>query len=126
MALPLLLAGLQGVGTALNVGSTLYNSNMNAKAIMRQARADAENILEQGRQVVQSQRLITSASGFINTAETSNYQLMLDTEKEAKRQANRIMELAKKQAKATKKGGLFGAIGGLLSGGASAGSYFSK
>ena len=93
---------------------------------MRQARADAENILEQGRQVVQSQRLITSASGFINTAETSNYQLMLDTEKEAKRQANRIMELARKQAKATKKGGLFGAIGGLLSGGASAGSYFLK
>lgn len=126
MALPLLLAGLQGVGTTLNVGSTLYNSNMNAKAIMRQARADAENILEQGRQVVQSQRLITSASDFINTAETSNYQLMLDTEEEAKRQANRIMELAKKQAKATKKGGLFGAIGGLLSGGAMAGSYFLK
>ncbi len=126
MALPLLLAALQAAGTVANVSSNLYNSNMNAKAIMRQARADAENILEQGRQVVQSQRLITSASGFINTAETSNYQLMLDTEKEAKRQANRIMELAKKQAKSMKKGALYGAIGSLLSGGASAGSNFSK
>ena len=124
MALPLLAIALQGGATALNMASSLYNSNMSAKAIMRQAQADADQVLEQGRQTVQAQRLISSGSGFINTSETSTYQLMLDTEAEAKRQADRIKYLARKQAKAMKKGGVLSAIGSALGGSASIASMF--
>ena len=124
MALPLLAIALQGGATALNMAGSLYNSNMSAKAIMRQAQADADQVLEQGRQTVQAQRLISSGSGFINTSETSTYQLMLDTEAEAKRQADRIKYLARKQAKAMKKGGVLSAIGSALSGSASIAGMF--
>lgn len=122
--LPMLMLALQGGATALNMGASLYNSNMNAKAIMREAESEAEQILENGRQVVQAQRSISSGAGFINTSETSTYQLMLDTELEARRQAERIRHLARKQAKATKKGGLMSAFGSLLSGASSIGSNF--
>jgi hypothetical protein len=122
--LPMLMLALQGGATALNMGASLYNSNMNAKAIMRQAESEAEQILENGRQVVQAQRSISSGAGFINTNETSTYQLMLDTETEAKRQAERIRYLARKEAKAMKKGGLLNAFGSLLSGASSIGSNF--
>lgn len=116
-------AGLQGVGTALNIGSSLYSGNMQAKAIKREANAQANQVLEEGRQTVQAQKSASSGAGYLTTPETSNFQLMLDTEQEARNQASLIKYYAKKQAKQAKTASYINAAASGLQG---AGSIASK
>ena len=116
-------AALQGAGTALNVGSSLYSGNMQSKAIMREANSQAEQVLEEGRQTVQAQKSASSGAGYLTTPETSNFKLMLETEQEARNQANLIKYYAKKQAKQAKTASYINAAAGALQG---AGSMASK
>jgi vacuolar-type H+-ATPase subunit H len=108
---------------ALKVGAGLFSGigkyqegKAQAKSIMAQGRADAANVLEQGRIAVENQNLIGSALGYSLNPETSNFRVLVETEKEARRQADIILANARKAAKDAKKSGKFGAIGSTLGG----------
>jgi hypothetical protein len=100
--------------------SKIQQGKASAKQIMANAKAERDQVLQEGHDAVENQNLIGSALGYSLDRETSNFKVLVETEAEAKRQANIIMSNARKAAKDAKKsaksdalGSAFGAVGSM-------------
>jgi hydroxypyruvate isomerase len=103
--------GLSGLFTGI---SKVQQGKAEAKQIMANATAQRDQVLQEGHDAVENQNNIASALGYSLSQETSNFKVLVETEAEAKRQANIIMENARRAAAAAKKSGVLGGIGSVF------------
>jgi hypothetical protein len=91
---------------------------------MNNAKAERDQVLQEGRDAVENQNLIGLALGYSLDRKTSNFRVLADTEEEARRQANIIMSNARKAAKDAKKAGLTEALSSAFGSAASMANMF--
>jgi hypothetical protein len=114
----------KGAGGIFSGISKIQEGKAQAKQLMTNATAQRDQILLEGHDAVENQNNIASALGYLLNQETSNFRVLMDTEEEANRQANIIMDNARRQAKDAKKAGKIEAIGSLLGTGGSIAGMF--
>ena len=111
------LGAVAGLGSGIFSGISQYKQAKEAaKQRIAQAELDAQQVLDEAHDTMQTQKMIASGGGFILDEGTSPLEVMLDTEKRANEYAQQIINVGKSEAKSIKKAGKNAAISGVLSG----------